>query len=158
MRLPPLVAAREIQAKKEIVGCTFKPKLNRKTEAMARQGKKKTSVEKRLYEDGLKKEIEKRNKTAKSKRDRDRQSKEWEEREYREHCTFRPQVGERLLGDSTDVKTVGEVGGVKEWLEQQQRGKAAKAEREAREKEMKLRGEERRVASATDFIYTYQLH
>ena len=30
---------------------------------------------------------------------------------------------------------------MKEWLQQQQRGKAAKAEREAREKEMKLRGE-----------------
>ena len=68
--------AREVQAKKEIVGCTFKPKLNRKTEAMARQGRKKTSVDKRLYEDGMKKEMEKRGDTAKGRRDRDMQSKE----------------------------------------------------------------------------------
>ena len=130
--------AREVMAKKEIKGCTFKPKLNKKTEKMARQSKR-TSVDKRLYEEGMKIEMRKRGEAAKGKRDKAIQMEEWEEREYHEHCTFHPEVGERILGDSTDVKTVGEVGGVKEWLEQQEKGKAAKAKRVAREKEMKLR-------------------
>ncbi|GMI17399.1 hypothetical protein TrLO_g9384 [Triparma laevis f. longispina] len=134
--------SRIVLAKKEIVGCTFKPELNKKTQKMAQKGRagvRRTSVDQRLYEEGLKKEMDKRQKHITKERINNLQQKEWEERELREFCTFKPEVGGIKSQGSTDVKTVGDVGGVKEWLEFKTKANKAKVERMKVEKQLKLR-------------------
>ncbi|GMI05312.1 hypothetical protein TrRE_jg6389 [Triparma retinervis] len=134
-------AKKLVKDKEEMKGCTFKPKLNRTTkkitEGKKTEGTRTGKVEGRLYEEGMRKETIKRNKHKHKLERQGTEMMEREERELKEHCTFKPNLGRREE-KGEDVK-LEEVGGMREWMFWNEMAKMKKEEEKEREGKMKFR-------------------
>ena len=97
----------------------------------------------RLYKEGLKRELLKRQKSAKREAARGKQMVESEEREIKEFCTFKPEIPKmenRASGGNEGAEPVlEEITGMKEWMFWNEMGKMKKQDDKARKDAMKLR-------------------
>jgi len=130
-----------IKNQEEMKGCTFKPKLNkttkRITEGEKAEGNRTGKVEGRLYEEGMKKELLKKQRHWKKLERQGTEFMQREERELKEHCTFKPKLPKREEA-SEEVK-LEEVGGMKEWMFWNEMAKVKKQEDKLREGKMRFR-------------------
>ena len=130
-----------IRDKEEMKGCTFKPELNkttkRITEGKKTEGTRKGKVEGRLYEEGMRKEIIKRNRHRHKLERQGTELMQREEKELKEHCTFKPNI--RRREEEVEEVKLEEVGGMREWMFWNEMAKMKKEEEKEREGKMKFR-------------------